>query len=789
MPRRFRNDEPEEGQPSGPFQPIQLPTTLNLIVYPRQSTQAQLLHHATSTEMQTADLIEIGVRYGWLPEKCVIIDDDLGVSGTLSIDERIGLTKVMEQIDQLQSRAVLVVNEDRLFRDETMIQVNVFIKFMRDHNAYVLTPYMVYNFQERFHVKMFREKAEYAASYITDYVRERLNGARRKKALKGLYDGRPLTPGYRVDYDKKRPDGSENPTYRKYVIYEPHAAVVRQLAQVMYDQDLSVTELYRYAQDNGLIFPPWEVWVDSRTRERTNLTEVAGGLFYASLYGLYSMLTNPVYIGYWLLLGRTVQRHNHEPILSESVFKAIFERISYYDLNGGYNTQRQRRRPYPTTRVVRSSEEAGVLLGLLVDVSDETPAPVTYHHQVVNHRDPDAEPIMYYVCPEPGQVPPGLRWTLQATVLDKPVSEAFLNRLRCSQVAYDPVLYEQQAAARLAELKHREKVLETQLHEIQEQMEGNLRAMTLRGLTDDEMAFFLNRKRSLEGELHATENKLETIRSQQQDAQEMGKVFKTLDELLTNWPKLNVRQQRRYLTRFVQMVGIKFSTTGICDLWIYWKNTFDETLDAAEIDTLRVRLKRARPTEWTEERNAILRDVYLLSQVEIMKRLPECTWGAICRQINRLGLDRRAALTALGRWPEYRAIRDHYSYNDWQLEHPDDPDPTPPPMRKLPKQRWTAEEDALLRENLHLPRLELMKLFPDRSWASINNRWTGLKLPRSETLAAHGISTNAGFGKACPIPMWMSYNMWIAQQAQPPQPLEADAPPFGLNALVDNLSD
>jgi hypothetical protein len=181
--------------------------------------------------------------------------------------------------------------------------------------------------------------------------------------------------------------------------------------------------------------------------------------------------------------------------------------------------------------------------------------------------------------------------------------------------------------------------------------------------------------------------------------------------------------------------------------------------------------------------------VYLLSQVEIMKRLPECTWGAICRQMNRLGLDRRAALTAVGRWPEYRAIRDHYSYNDWQLEHSGEADPTPPPMRKLPKQRWSAEEDALLRENLHLPRLELMKLFPYRSWASINNRFTGLKLPRVQTLAAHGISPNAGFGKGCPIPVWMSYNMWLMQQTQTPQSPAADAPPFGLNALVDNLAD
>jgi DNA invertase Pin-like site-specific DNA recombinase len=139
MSRRFRAPDAQHTVQPGPFQPIQLPIQLDLLVYARQSTQTQVLNHAMSTEMQTEDLIDIGLRYGWKPDQCMLIDDDLGVSGTLGIDERIGLTKVMEQIDQHHSRAV-VVNEDRLFRDESMIQVNVFIKFMREHNAYVLTP-------------------------------------------------------------------------------------------------------------------------------------------------------------------------------------------------------------------------------------------------------------------------------------------------------------------------------------------------------------------------------------------------------------------------------------------------------------------------------------------------------------------------------------------------------------------------------------------------------------------------------------------------------------------------
>jgi hypothetical protein len=163
--------------------------------------------------------------------------------------------------------------------------------------------------------------------------------------------------------------------------------------------------------------------------------------------------------------------------------------------------------------------------------------------------------------------------------------------------------------------------------------------------------------------------------------------------------------------------------------------------------------------------------------------------GRDCAPDEPIGLEPRATLTALGRWPEFRAIHDHFSYNDWRIEHPDEPDPTPPPLRKRTKQFWTPQEDAFLRDNLHLPRLELMKLLPNRSWSAIYNHWTELKLPRSETLAAHGISPNAGFGKGCPIPMWMSYNDWIAQQAGTPKPPDNDTPPFGLNALVDNLSD
>jgi hypothetical protein len=780
MPRRFKPPKPDQ-QRSGPFQPIQLPTHLNLIVYPRQSTQIQVIRNIGSTEMQTDDLIAIGVRYGWSREQCIVIDDDLGVSGTLNIDEREGLMKVMEQIDHLQSRAVLVVNEDRLFRDETMIQVNVFIKFMRDHNAYVLTPHMVYNFQERFHVKMFREKAEYAAAYITDYIRERLIAARMLKAGKGMYDGRFITPGYLVDYERKRPDGSENPTFQKYVVYEPHAEIVRQIAQVCLDREFSLTELYRHCLDNGLIFPNWEPWVDPKNRARSALAPVMGGLFYQSIYGLQSMLTNPTYAGHWMSGGQIAQRNNHPAILAEATFMQLFNRLSHEDMNGEVNTRRPRKLNYPPQKVWRTAEDDGMLLGLLYDLTKDFPRPVTYCYHGTDKRQPE----LTYLARDDERGMRKTAWTIPASVLDEAVSAAFLERLRRSKVDYDPEVYAQQATRRLKEVETRVKILEACLVEIQEKIEGSLRAMMLRGLSDDEMAFFLSQKRSLEKEKYEIEIQLQTTRDSLTEAHDSTQVFKTLDELLDNWLRLTARQRRRYLGKFTQMIGVKRGDGRWCELWIYWKSTLDESLDAAEIEILSVRLKRSRESTWTEEDYAYLREHYGDSQVEIMQHFPTRTWLAILRIMNRLGLDRRARLVAQGQWPAILTVPDHLSYQDW-LAKPDPIASARPARRDY--RYWSAEEDAALQETCELERLEIMKCVPDRSWSAILRRFHDLGISRRDILTAQQRFGAQNYGKSMHMRDGITYNEYLAllnAHTATPEPSE----PFTIDILVDNLSN
>src|SRR5947209_3134012 len=145
------------------------PLPLNAMwgIYARQSTQAQLINHAESTEMQTDDLITWLVDKGVQDGSWKLFDADLGVSGTLRIDQRTGLQELVELIKADLIKAVLVYQISRLFRDDTGIQYNVFADICKQHNCVLVTSDgMVFNFNNRMHWKMFRFLAAWAAEYI-----------------------------------------------------------------------------------------------------------------------------------------------------------------------------------------------------------------------------------------------------------------------------------------------------------------------------------------------------------------------------------------------------------------------------------------------------------------------------------------------------------------------------------------------------------------------------------------------------------------------------------------------
>ena len=217
-----------------------------IAVYYRQSTTAQVGN--ISTSIQTIDMVEELERRGWEKEKIILIDDDEGVSGTKRIDERKGMSYLFELIADDKIAAVACQDEDRLFRDMTQIQVNIFIDTCRKSQVCVITPFFTYDFAHpqhgEFHARQFRFKCDMAAEYLNSYVLGRLAPARRRLLLEGKWAGAHMPVGYMVDMRKQLPTGDDNPNWRKFVPFEPYAQIVREILPTV------AREWWRNSQDD-----------------------------------------------------------------------------------------------------------------------------------------------------------------------------------------------------------------------------------------------------------------------------------------------------------------------------------------------------------------------------------------------------------------------------------------------------------------------------------------------------------------------------------------------------------
>jgi DNA invertase Pin-like site-specific DNA recombinase len=84
------------------------------VVYIRQSTAYQVVHHQESTRLQYA-LQQRAVELGWAPERVVVIDDDLGLSGA-SAEGRVGFQRLMAEVGMDHVGIILGVETSRLAR-------------------------------------------------------------------------------------------------------------------------------------------------------------------------------------------------------------------------------------------------------------------------------------------------------------------------------------------------------------------------------------------------------------------------------------------------------------------------------------------------------------------------------------------------------------------------------------------------------------------------------------------------------------------------------------------------
>jgi DNA invertase Pin-like site-specific DNA recombinase len=84
------------------------------IVYVRQSTPQQVERHQESTRLQYA-LLDRAADLGWEPGRIIVIDDDLGRSGS-SIEGRLGFQRLVAEVGLGNVGLVLGVEMQHLAR-------------------------------------------------------------------------------------------------------------------------------------------------------------------------------------------------------------------------------------------------------------------------------------------------------------------------------------------------------------------------------------------------------------------------------------------------------------------------------------------------------------------------------------------------------------------------------------------------------------------------------------------------------------------------------------------------
>ncbi len=643
MERHQRFQPREKKQQLSVLTSTELPLRANVGVYARQSTQMQVRYATNSTEMQTDDLVNFARRLGWDDDKIIVFTQDLGVSGRLRIDEREGLRTLVSHIEEGTIKAVIVFLEDRLFRDETQIQVNTFISICRQHGVLVITPAMTYNFNNRFHVKEFRWKCEAAADYITDYVMARLVGAKQKVSERGEYDGRALPAGYILDRREWLIiDGVQvhNKGYKKYMIYKPHADIVMWLFDRYLMVGGNLSQLCREIMSMSVLFPDFAPDVDARNVSKLELKKVEGG-YHITNKGLKSLLTNVSYIGWWVYQGEIRLKDNHPPIVEENVFWYAFNQLSTYGIDGERNKN--------VKQPVRYYQGDGLKVQALLKniISTEFLGAV-----YVSGSGSASGRWFYGLYEKDVSLLVQCHTVFPVSVLDNIYIEKLVGHLKRTK---DFSHYKEYASEEYKKAQNELVSVQRQIDEIDQQCLGLM--MSLKKATLDERL-----REALEREYADLQVRRSALMKKVEapvlstNGRKLLAYSDLINKLAPHWEKLLFDDRKMLVEALTESVLLDILAPHWLRLVIKWRDP------AWGSDEALIWRNFGASVSWSEDENKIVREGYSsYDQDRLLSFLPQRSWGAIHNQAHVLGVSRSKQL-------KYNSpIPRSLTYLDWRF--------------------------------------------------------------------------------------------------------------------------
>lgn len=680
----------------------QFPTDEPVAVYYRQSTDGQVGN--VSTTIQTVDMVSHLQQRGWKTDDIYLIDMDAGVSGTKRIDERPGMRRLFELITERKIQAVACQDEDRLFRDITQIQVNIFIEACKNANVRVITPSIVYDFAHpqmgNFHARQFRFKSEMAAEYLTSFVLGRLHNARMRLAMEGRWTGASMSPGYMIDSRKFLPDGSRNENWRRYVVFEPYAEIVNAYFQIFLETSGCVGSTLRRIYSEGLCYPdPAACEPPQGYAVRYGIRQHGNG-YYPGRSGLRYLLTNAAYLGHWCVNDAVVRWNNHPAIVPEDVFFTAFNYLSAHTLDGAENEQYRPSRQFarPVTDEERPCERPLLSGMIFTEIDSEWRSVGTEYVKREKHYrylSYDRKPVDEYV------------WSKNSEWVDEAVSRLLQEKLKAT---FDSTVWRETIESFEDGFRREQKLKNAQITALEQAMENLIGGIET--LTNPDMIRAVE-KRYEDARLEHSRLSMELATAQQQAGQMtfISELKDTYETTIADWPNMNRDEKRVIVQAFIDRIeAVPYDKHGL-HLFVCWR---DGQRDRVSIPRL--------PTYgdgWTLEEHELLEQLLDAGaiQEQIAAAFPKRTWRVIRDRITRQRDLKTALFTP-------KPVRDVETFEEYKIRIRSNPG-----VLLKARHQWRKDEIAQLVNLLEqgATKLEVAQSFPYRTWTRLRSKISELK--------------------------------------------------------------
>ena len=533
---------------------------------------------------------------------------DLGLSGSLGEDKRPGLNALWQRVEAGEIGAVyLTEGMSRLSRDRDRVLGYKLLKLLKEEKCRIRTPEGVYS-------PAVPRDWDYLASDIEDSAEElkkmgvRLGRRRASKASQGRHVGNPVCPGYIVEIEAQRRDGSY--IMGKWRPYPAHQEIVIAVLKELVRQG-SVHRAAQSLTTQGVVFPffPDDLkYMESRSVLRQYRRDSRGYLI--SSAAIKGLATNLSLIGIWEWMDVLIE-DNHEPAVPVDLFLQAYEVALT---------------KHPRGRAAYA--EPMEWSDLLYCYNHDQPRKIAAHSKLnrwacIRGYQAGLESRCLYTA-DHVLTPPLTREFLRCLDLT-PHAQAVLERLKAEAGSYS--LEESRRRRRETELKSRL---------------VNLRRYL--GTADAEREeIYWQEIQETKARLEALQNRPPAPRTTPADIE---RVTEFLENLESNWERYPRRMRNRLLKLLVDRVEIRHDLVHI-EATVVWKMGFYQRITISRPTAPFTKDKR-----WQPEEDNLLRMLWPTATWEmLLAALPRRTAGSINSRASKLKAKRLHTVTSFETGP------------------------------------------------------------------------------------------------------------------------------------------